>query len=74
MFVCLSLYHFFKTFFVLKSLKKKKKKGTITIHKSIPHLLIQILVALIQVFVLQAPFILDVDVGVEFSCQCLVQL
>lgn len=38
------------------------------------HLLIQILIALIQVFVLQAPLVLYVDVRVEFSCQRLAQL
>lgn len=38
------------------------------------HLLIQILITLIQVLVLQAPLVLNVDVSVEFSCQSLVEL
>lgn len=38
------------------------------------HLLIQVFIALIQVFVLQAPFVLHMDVSVELPCQRLVQL
>lgn len=38
------------------------------------YLLIQIFVTFIQVFMLQAPFILHMDVGVEFPRQRLIQL
>lgn len=38
------------------------------------NLLIQILVALVQVLVLQAPLVLDVDVSVEFPRQSLAEL
>lgn len=41
---------------------------------SIFYLLVQIFIAFIQVFMLQAPFILHMDVGVEFPRQRLVQL
>jgi len=43
-------------------------------YKSVSHLLIQIFIAFIQVFMLQAPFIFNMDVGVEFPRQRLVQL
>lgn len=47
---------------------------TFPVYKSVSHLLIQIFIAFIQVFMLQAPFIFNMDVCVEFPSQRLGQL